>query len=86
MEEKNVRKSHGNFWLGLLIGALISAVVSLLYAPRSGSETRALIGEKAKKARDRAADTIDRTKSKISELKGKTADKAEELQSMAEER
>ena len=81
MEGNDVKKKQANFWLGLLIGAAISSIVSLLYAPYSGAETRALIGEKVKKTRDRATDTVDRAKLKLSELGHKAAAKSEELQS-----
>jgi gas vesicle protein len=36
----------GSFVLGLLMGAIAGAVIALLYAPKSGKETRAFIGEK----------------------------------------
>lgn len=33
----------GSFWRGLLLGALIGAVLGLLLAPRHGEETRAAV-------------------------------------------
>ena len=33
----------GSFWRGLLLGALIGAVLGLLLAPRRGEETKAAI-------------------------------------------
>ena len=37
----------GDFFKGLLIGSLIGSVVALLYAPKSGKETREDINKKA---------------------------------------
>ena len=41
------RDSSSGFFAGLLIGAVIGAAIGLLYAPRSGDETRRLVKEKA---------------------------------------
>jgi len=46
----------GNVLLAFLVGALSGAAVALLYAPRSGRETREYLGEKAREGRARAAD------------------------------
>jgi gas vesicle protein len=35
-----------SFMLGLVVGAIAGGVIALLYAPKSGKETRAFIGEK----------------------------------------
>ena len=37
----------GAFLVGFIVGGLAGAVVSLLFAPQSGKETRALIREKS---------------------------------------
>jgi gas vesicle protein len=46
----------GGVLLAFLIGALGGAAVALLYAPKSGRETREFLGEKAREGRARAAD------------------------------
>jgi len=46
----------GNVLLAFLVGALSGAAVALLYAPKSGRETREYLGEKAREGRARAAD------------------------------
>ena len=46
----------GNVLLAFLVGALGGAAVALLYAPKSGRETREYLGEKARESRVRAAD------------------------------
>lgn len=43
---------RSNFGLGLLIGALAGGIIALLYAPRSGKETRAMIAERIALARE----------------------------------
>lgn len=37
----------GDFLAGLVVGGLIGAVIGILYAPKSGRETREEIGQKA---------------------------------------
>ena len=46
----------GSVLLAFLVGALSGAAVALLYAPKSGRETRDYLGEKAREGRARAAD------------------------------
>ena len=41
------RDNFGAFLIGFLVGGITGAVVSLLYAPKSGDETRTVIKEKA---------------------------------------
>jgi gas vesicle protein len=41
------------------VGALIGAGIALLYAPRSGKETRKLLAKKAKALKERAQDTVE---------------------------
>jgi gas vesicle protein len=50
----------GSVLLALLVGALGGAAVALLYAPKSGRETRELLGEKAREGRARAAEVAAR--------------------------
>ena len=68
---------------GLLIGSLVGAATMLLFAPRSGEETRAEIRGKALELRDRTTetvrDTVSQAKSKANELKENVKDKASEL-------
>ena len=50
----------GNVLLAFLVGALSGAAVALLYAPRTGRETREYLGERAREGRARAADAAAR--------------------------
>ena len=60
------RDDFGSFLVGFIIGGLTGAVVSLLLAPQSGDETRAVIREKAielqEKATEAANDASERGK------------------------
>lgn len=68
---------------GLLVGGAIGAVTALLFAPRSGEETRTEIRNKAVELRDRTTesvrDTVEQARHKADELKETVAEKAEEL-------
>jgi gas vesicle protein len=68
---------------GFLVGSVIGVATALLFAPRSGEETRAEIRDKAVELRDRTTETVNQTvsqaKSKASELKDTVREKAEEL-------
>ncbi len=58
---------------GILIGFIVGAVTGMLYAPKSGEETRKAIKENAKKEMDNIAKDLDETGNKMlnttSELK-----------------
>jgi gas vesicle protein len=72
---------------GFLVGSVIGVATALLFAPRSGQETRAEIRDKAFELRDRTTetvkDTVSQAKSKAYEIKDSVTDtvreKAEEL-------
>ena len=68
---------------GFLVGSVIGVATALLFAPRSGEDTRAEIRDKAVELRDRTTetvkDTVSQAKSKASELKDTVVEKAEQL-------
>lgn len=68
---------------GFLVGSVIGVATALLFAPRSGEQTRAEIRGKAVELRDRTTDTVKDTvsqaKSKAYEIKDTVVEKAEEL-------
>ena len=57
----------GSILLAFVLGAVSGAVVALLYAPRTGRETREFIGERANEARARAADAAARGRDAINQ-------------------
>jgi gas vesicle protein len=44
------------------VGALVGAVVALLFAPAKGEDTREFIGEKVREGRDKAAEAAAKTR------------------------
>ena len=70
------------FGIGLLVGAAIGGVIALLYAPKTGKETRQLIKDKATEVvdtvKEKTSGVIDTVKEAASESsrKGKAAVKA----------
>jgi gas vesicle protein len=55
-EEKTPQRSSFTIFLA---GAVIGAVVALLYAPQSGKETRKLLAKKGQQLKDKAQDTVE---------------------------
>jgi gas vesicle protein len=55
------------------IGALVGAGIALLYAPRSGKETREVLARGARKLKDKAGDALDEAKEMIREKKTEIA-------------
>ena len=57
-----------NCAIGFLIGMAIGLAAGILYAPRSGRETREIIGEKTSEARGKAEEIINKAKSKAAQI------------------
>jgi gas vesicle protein len=53
------------FWTGVLVGGIVGVVAGVLFAPKSGEETRALIGEKTGEWRDRAEELAESTRDRV---------------------
>ena len=49
---------RGSFGLGLLMGAIVGGAIALLYAPRSGKDTRAMIAGKISNAAQSVGETV----------------------------
>lgn len=68
-------KPSGSFISGLLAGAAIGGIIALLYAPRSGKETRDQIKKK-----------FEEVQKKMETLKGKVSQKSQKVKSDIAER
>jgi gas vesicle protein len=53
------RDEFGSFLVGFIIGGLTGALVSLILAPQSGEETRAVIREKAIELQEKASEVAE---------------------------
>lgn len=88
----------GDFVAGLIVGGLVGAVIGILYAPKSGKETREEIGRKAdelltkakeeyevavEKSRRAYEATVERLKNLEATAKGKVEDVAEKVDELA---
>jgi len=73
-------ENNGNSFLWFLAGLGVGALVGVLYAPRSGSETRDVlraradegreyVRERARQAREQAADWVDRGREVVTQQK-----------------
>ena len=56
------KESGNSFFIGFLVGMIAGAAIGILYAPKPGKETRALLKEKATELKDKAGDMISRAR------------------------
>ena len=62
MSENNESTRIGGYLAAFAIGALVGTGVALLYAPRSGKETRELLAKKGRDLKGQAAGALDDAK------------------------
>lgn len=67
---------RSNGILGFLAGAAVGAVLGVLFAPRSGKETRERIRNKAGETKDDVDELIGKARDEWAKAKGKAADAA----------
>jgi gas vesicle protein len=65
------KEKLASFGIGIGTGLLIGGILGILYAPKSGKETRTIIRDKAVKVKDKVAGDIRaiRNKARIDDLK-----------------
>jgi gas vesicle protein len=73
------RDEFGAFLVGFIVGGLTGAVVSLLFAPQSGEETRALIKDKSIELRDKASVTAEEALARAEAVAAEARARADEL-------
>ncbi|MGN7456121.1 YtxH domain-containing protein [Paenibacillus pasadenensis] len=83
MVKWQTKKRGGGFLLGALAGGVIGSVTALLFAPKSGSELRSDIGERASRAADKAGEIGSRIGSSAAEAARHTAESASALKEKA---
>lgn len=59
MSNNNESNGVGGYLAAFAIGAVVGTAVALLYAPRSGKETRGLLARKGRELKDRASGALD---------------------------
>ncbi len=69
------RYSAGSIFFSFLLGGIVGAGLTFLFAPKSGSETRQRIRELADDVRDKAKDYVEDVKGKVTT----TLDKGKEF-------
>ena len=62
MSDNNESSRVGGYLAAFAIGALVGTGAALLYAPRSGKETRELLAKKGRELKDRAVDVLEEGK------------------------
>ncbi len=80
------RNGGGEFFAGLVIGALVGAGIALLMAPQSGEETRAQIRDASIELKDRADTTIAEARAKAEAITADARRRAEEITADARKR
>lgn len=72
--------------LSFILGGLTGAVLAILFAPRSGKETRELLGEKIREGAERGRQLKDRIVAKGREVMEEASDYAEKQRDALERR
>ena len=67
------------FMAGVLVGGAVGAVLGVLYAPKSGEETREMIAETSKDLYDKAQDSVSELQEKANEVMSNLQEKGDEL-------
>jgi gas vesicle protein len=75
-EREERRKRAGKFILGAALGAAAGAAAGVLFAPKSGRETRAGIASRTNEAMDAVKDNLEETRQMLSDQKERVGDAA----------
>ena len=87
MSDNNESSRVGGYLAAFAIGALVGTGAALLYAPRSGKETRELLAKNGRELKGKATDAIEDAKNFIEDKKAELAAAVEAgKEAMREER
>lgn len=78
--------SGTNFMLGILTGALVGAGVALLFAPKSGTEMRAQLGEQYRGIADRVGEQTESLRATAGQMREQGRERIQELSSQLSDR
>jgi len=84
-EYREERRGGGGFVSGLLFGGLLGAVLGVVFAPRSGEETRRMIRDRGMELRDQVTEGIDEARSTATETLDDVVTKVDTLQQRGRE-
>jgi len=68
-------RDSGSFAIGFIVGAVVGVAIGFLYAPKAGSETRALIMEKTGEVRDKATEVAEKAREAAVEARKKVEER-----------
>ena len=87
MSDSEYRQSNstGSTFTAFLIGGLIGGAIALLYAPRSGAETREILLNEGQETADRVMKTIRDAQVRLEAVNLETRDRLQRLQAIAQE-
>jgi len=74
--------NKSEFMLGLVIGGVVGAAAALLYAPKSGAETRDQLKQKGEELKDGAHDLVERAVHRAEEIGTTVKDRTSSLASV----
>ncbi len=77
--------STGSTFTAFLIGGLIGGAIALLYAPRSGEETREILLSEGQETADRVMQSIRDAQVRLEAVNQETRDRLQQLQVIAQE-
>jgi gas vesicle protein len=81
-----MRGSNGRLALGAFMGGVgLGVLMSLLFAPQSGEETREMIAKKARQARHLVGDAVDSVGDAVDDIRSQMADTVQDAKSRVQE-
>jgi gas vesicle protein len=78
--------SGANFMLGILTGAFVGAAVALLFAPKSGTEMRAQLGEQYRGLADRVGEQTENLRATAGQLREQGRERVKKVSSQLSDR